>query len=75
MEDLILYLARHLVDDPDAVRVREVRGRRGPIFKLSVASQDKGKVIGKDGRIIGAIRQIVDAAAARQGFHVTLDVV
>lgn len=75
MEELILYIARQLVDHPEAVRVQQMRGRRGPIYKLTVASEDKGKVIGKEGRIITAIRQLVDAAATRQGIHVTLDVV
>jgi len=75
MEDLIVYIARYLVDHPEDVRVHQVLGRRGSIYKLSVASDDKGKVIGKDGRIIGAIRQLLDAAAAREGVHVTLDVV
>lgn len=75
MEDLILYIARLLVDEPEAVQVRQVRGRQGPVYKLSVAPHDRGKVIGKDGRIIEAIREIIGAAAARQGIHVTLDVV
>lgn len=75
MEDLIRYIARQLVDDPDAVRVRRVRGRRGPIYKLLVASDDKGQVIGKNGRIVGAIRQVLNAAAAREGQKVTLDIV
>jgi len=75
MEDLILYIARLLVDEPGAVHVRQVHGRQGPIYKLTVAPHDRGKIIGKDGRIIDAIREILDAAAARQGTHVTLDVV
>jgi len=75
MEDLILYIARQLVDQPEAVQVHQVPGRRGPVYRLSVSPKDKGKIIGKDGRIIEAIREVLDAAAARQGLHVTLDVV
>jgi len=75
MEELICYIARLLVDEPDAVQVRQVHGRQGPVYKLAVAPHDRGKIIGKDGRIIDAIRELLDAAAARQGTHVTLDVV
>jgi len=75
MEDLIVYIARALVDEPEAVQVRQVHGRQGPIYKLTVAPHDRGKIIGKDGRIIDAIRELLDVAAARQGIHVTLDVV
>jgi predicted RNA-binding protein YlqC (UPF0109 family) len=75
MEDLILYIARILVDEPEAVHVRQVHGRQGTIYKLTVDPHDRGKIIGKDGRIIDAIRELLDAAAARQGVRVTLDVV
>lgn len=75
MEDLILYIARQLVDHPEAVQVRQARGRKGPVYRLSVSPKDKGKVIGKDGRVIAAIRDVLDAAAARQGREVTLEVV
>lgn len=75
MEDLILYIARLLVDEPEAVQVRQVQGRQGPVYKLTVDPHDRGKIIGKDGRIIDAIREILDAAAARQGIHATLDIV
>jgi len=75
MEDLILFIARQLVDEPEAVQVRQVSGRRGPAYRLSVSPKDKGKIIGKDGRIVEAIRDVLDAAAAHQGRHMTLDVV
>ncbi len=75
MEDLILYIARMLVDEPQAVQVRQVRGRQGSTYRISVAPSDRGKIIGKEGRIINAIRAVVDAAAARHGDHVNLDIV
>jgi|YNPBryantNP2012_1023418.scaffolds.fasta_scaffold35972_3 predicted RNA-binding protein YlqC (UPF0109 family) len=75
MEDLILYIARLLVDRPEAVQVREVRGRQGTVYRLIVHPRDRGKIIGKEGRTIEAIRAILEAAAARRGLHITLDVV
>ncbi|MGC8874668.1 MAG: KH domain-containing protein [Chloroflexia bacterium] len=75
MEELILYIARQLVDHPESVQVRQAQGRKGIVYRLSVSPKDKGKIIGKDGRIIAAIREIVDAAAARQRREVTLEVV
>lgn len=74
MEDLILYIARLLVDQPEAVQVREVRGRQGIVYRLIVHPKDRGKVIGKEGRTIEAVRAILEAAAARRGLNVTLDV-
>jgi predicted RNA-binding protein YlqC (UPF0109 family) len=74
MEDLILYIARLLVDEPEAVQVHAARGRQGTVYRLSVDPQDRGKIIGKDGRIIGAIRSILDAAAAHQGTHASIDI-
>ncbi len=73
MEELILYIVRQLVDHPEEVQIRRVRGRRGPAYQVSVAPDDRGQVIGKEGRIIEAVRHIVEAAAARQGLRVTLD--
>jgi|YelNatPaOPRAMG01_1025707.scaffolds.fasta_scaffold74385_2 predicted RNA-binding protein YlqC (UPF0109 family) len=75
MEELILFIARQLVDHPEAVQVRQTRGPKGLVYRLSVSPKDKGKIIGKDGRIIAAIRDILEAAAARQGREVTLEVV
>lgn len=75
MEELILYIVCLLVDRPEAVQVREVRSRQGTVYRLIVHPRDRGKVIGKDGRTIEAVRAILEAAAARRGLHVTLDVV
>ncbi len=74
MEELILYIARLLVDEPEAVQVQATRGRQGMVYRLTVAPKDRGKVIGKDGRIIDAIRALLDAAAARQNVHASIDI-
>lgn len=74
MKDLIEYIARNLVDDPEQVDVTQ--NRRGPEiqFKLHVAKEDMGRVIGKQGRIANAIRTLVNVAAARSGKSVDLDI-
>jgi predicted RNA-binding protein YlqC (UPF0109 family) len=72
--DLVALIARSLVDDPDAVRVREVEGDRFPRIELSVAQEDIGKVIGKDGRTAQSIRAVLSAAASKAGRRVHLDI-
>jgi predicted RNA-binding protein YlqC (UPF0109 family) len=74
VKDLIEYIARNLVDDPEQVDVTQ--NRRGPEiqFKLHVAKEDMGRVIGKQGRIANAIRTLVNVAAARSGKTVDLDI-
>ena len=67
MRELLEFLARELVDDPDAVEVTEGSDDRGPVLTLRVAQEDMGKVIGKGGRTARAIRAVVRAAATRQG--------
>lgn len=62
MRELVLFIAKSLVDNPDQVEVTEVQGEEGLILKLAVASEDIGKVIGKQGRIAKAIRTVVKAA-------------
>jgi uncharacterized protein len=72
--ELLAYLARELVDDPDAVEVSESTGDRGTLLTLRVAPDDMGKVIGKAGRTARAIRTVVRAAATRQGTSVHVDI-
>ena len=62
MKDLLLYIARNLVDDPDAVSVMEIQGDQELTLELRVAPGDMGKVIGKQGKIAKAMRTIVRAA-------------
>ena len=65
MKDLILFLAKSLVENPDAVQVTETEGPDSIILELNVAPEDMGKVIGKQGRIAKAIRAVVRAATAK----------
>lgn len=65
MTELLTYLAKNLVDDPDAVEVIEVEEPNAFVLKLSVAPDDMGKVIGKQGRIARAIRTVIKAASAQ----------
>lgn len=75
MEELVRYMAESLVDDPESVEIREVHNRSGIVLELSVADADMGRVIGKGGRIVNAMRSLVDVAAEKQGRRVRLDVV
>ena len=75
MKDLILYIIKALVDNPDQVEVNEVVGERSPILELKVAVSDRGKIIGKEGRIIKAIRIILNSASAKLNKRTTLEIV
>ena len=76
MEDLLAYLARQLVDDPDQVRVERVDVGPGDIrLELHVAPDDLGKVIGKQGRVARALRTVVKASAVRTGGRVHVEIV
>lgn len=74
MEQLLTYLARALVDQPDQVglRVSEAEGAR--LYELKVAPEDVGKVIGRDGRTVNALRTLLNAAAQKQGQKVRLEI-
>ena len=74
MKDLLLYIARSLVDHPDQVVVRETEGE-AIILELSVAEEDMGKVIGRQGRIAKEIRTVVKSVAQRDGKRVTVDII
>ena len=75
MEELVAYIARALVDDPKQVRVTRIEGAQAVVLELRVASADMGKVIGKEGRIVNAIRVLVRVSAAREGKRATLEIV
>ena len=75
MKELLLYMAKNLVDDPEAVTVTEVEAEDGKVLELHVAPGDMGKVIGRQGRIAKEIRTIVKTVAQRTGEKVTVDIV
>lgn len=65
MKDLISYIAKALVDNPEQVSVNEVEGNQTSVLELKVAKEDLGKVIGKQGRTARAMRTILSAASAK----------
>ena len=75
MRELVEYLARSLVDTPDAVAVEEVDAGRVTVYEVTVAEDDVGKLIGRQGKVIRAVRSVVKAAATRQGTRVDVDVI
>ena len=75
MKELLLYMAKNLVDDPEAVTVNEISDEDGTVLELHVASADMGKVIGRQGRIAKEIRTIVKTVAQRTGERVTVEIV
>ena len=75
MKELLLYMAKNLVDDPEAVSVTEVEGEDGKVLELRVAPGDMGKVIGRQGRIAKEIRTIVKTVAQRTGEKITVDII
>ena len=76
MEDLLEYLARALVDKPDEVQVDSFEEEDGTVvLELRVAGDDVGKVIGRNGRTVNALRAVVRASAVKHGRRVLVDVV
>ena len=73
MKELIEYLAKRLVDRPEEVEVREVTGETTTICELKVGDGELGKVIGKQGRTIRAIRTILSGVATKEGKRVVLE--
>ncbi|MFP4429842.1 MAG: KH domain-containing protein [Spirochaetota bacterium] len=73
-KELVAYVARALVDDPDQVDVNMIEGEKSTILELRVSAADIGKVIGKHGRIAKAIRTILSAAATKTGKRVVLEI-
>lgn len=76
MEELLAYLARSLVDHPDQVSVESFEEEDGTVvLELHVAEDDAGKVIGRGGRTVAALRTVLKAASVREGRRVLVDVV
>ena len=74
MKELLLYMAKNLVDDPEAVTVTEVENEDGKVLELRVAEADMGKVIGRQGRIAKEIRTIIKTVALRTGEKVSVEI-
>ena len=75
MKDLIVQIARALVDNPDQVAVNVLEGSQATVLELAVAKEDLGKIIGKQGRTARAIRTILRAASAKQRKRAVLEIV
>ncbi|ADN01999.1 KH domain-containing protein [Spirochaeta thermophila] len=73
-KELVAYIAKALVDNPDSVEVNLIEGEKSTILELRVDPNDVGKVIGKHGRIAKAIRTILGAAATKTGKRVILEI-
>ena len=74
MKGLIEYIVRALVDRPDAVELRSTAADGGVLYELKVAPEDVGKVIGRDGRTVNALRTVVVAAALKKGEKARLEI-
>lgn len=74
MRELVLFISRSLVDNPDEVEVFEVENESGLVLQVKVAPEDVGKVIGKQGRIAKAIRSIVKAASSHDTRRIMVDI-
>ena len=76
MKELLIFLVGSLVNDPDAIVVEEIKENdRDITYKFSVAKEDMGRVIGRQGRIAKAIRTVIKSAGAREGIRVHVDIV
>lgn len=75
MKELVEYMAKQLVDNPDQVEVTEVNATRSVILELRVAKEDMGRVIGKQGRVANAMRTLLRVAATKQGKRAILEIV
>lgn len=75
MGELVEFIAKSLVDNPDEVSVNEIEGSQSIIIELKVAPEDMGKIIGKQGRIAKAIRTVVKAAAIKDNKRVVVEII
>lgn len=75
MGELVEFIAKSLVDNPEEVKVSEVEGAQSIVIELKVAPEDMGKIIGKQGRIAKAIRTVVKAASIKDNKRVVVEIV
>ena len=73
MKDILETIIRNLVDNKDAIEIKELEGEQSVVFEVKVAEEDMGKVIGKQGKIASSIRTIMKAAASRESKRVTVE--
>jgi len=75
MKDLLEYIIKSIVTEPDAVKITEENSDEGLLFKLEVAPDDKGRVIGRQGRVAQALRTLLRVKAAREDTRVRLEII
>ena len=75
MKELVLFIAKQLVNDPESVDVKETQGDTASVLELKVAKEDIGRVIGKQGRTAKSIRTILNASASRTNRKVILEII
>jgi uncharacterized protein len=75
LKELIEYIAKALVDNPDQVRVSEIEGEKTSVIELNVSKEDLGKVIGKQGRTARAMRTILSAASTKVKKRAVLEII
>ena len=73
-ESLVEYVAKALVDEPDAVSVKSIEDEEGRVIELHVAETDMGKVIGRNGSVAKAMRTLLKVVAAREGESISLEI-
>ena len=73
MKDILETIIRNLVDNKDAIEIKELEGEQSVVFEVKVAEDDMGKIIGKQGKIASSIRTIMKAAASRESKRVTVE--
>ena len=74
LHELVEYMAKALVDNPDMVNVKEIPGEKTVIYELKVGEGDLGKIIGREGKTAKAIRTIISAAAMKKGKRAVLEI-
>ena len=74
MKELVEYIAKALVDNPDDVKLTEIEGEKTSVIELSVAKEDLGKIIGKQGRTARSIRTILSAASTKNNKRAVLEI-
>lgn len=75
MKELLKFMSSYLVDDPSKVEIETLEGQRAVILQVHVAPEDMGKIIGRGGRVAKALREIVRAAAVREGKSAIVEII